>query len=132
VSELLVYQTSDPRFADKAIDAMEAAGIPCFQTGHGWVDPGLTRQGLGEGICIYIRDEKDAPRASQTLIGLGAATETPIRLPSQRISGSVHGIDHRTGKLCGYALGIERTSQTPTGRGERVRMRRRLNVSQWR
>jgi hypothetical protein len=85
VPELLVYQTSDPRFADKAIDTMEAAGIPCFQTGHGWVDLQLTRQYLGEGICIYIRDEKDAPRANAILIELGAVVEQPVKLPSQRV-----------------------------------------------
>lgn len=84
MSELLVYQTSDPGFANKAIDAMEAVDIPCFQTGHGWVDLRLAR-GLGEGICIYIRDEGDAPRANQILIDLGAVVEQPVKLPSQRV-----------------------------------------------
>jgi hypothetical protein len=84
VPELLVYQTSDPRFADKATDAMQAAGIPCFQSGHGWVDLQLTRLNLGEGICIYIRDGGDAPQANAILIELGAVVEQAVRLPSQR------------------------------------------------
>lgn len=111
MSELLVYQTSDPGFADKAIDAMEAAGIPCFQTGHGWVDLQLTRQYLGEGICIYIRDERDAPRANQILIDLVRCCGKAGQIPTATRPGACHSFDHCSGHLCGYALGIEPNSQ---------------------
>ena len=85
MSELLVYQTSDPRFADNAIEAMVAADIPCFQTGRGYIDirPGV-RQDLGGGICIYIRNSQDSERANKILVELGAAVDTPIKLPSKR------------------------------------------------
>jgi hypothetical protein len=86
MSELLVYQTSDPRFADRAIEAMTEANIPCFQTGRGWVD--ISRAvlpDLGGGICIYIRDAVDAARANAILIELGAVIETPPKLPSRRV-----------------------------------------------
>ena len=86
MSEVLVYQTSDPRFADLAIEAMTQAGIPCFKTGQGYVEmiPAAVRD-LGNGICIYIRDPSDTQRANSILVGLGAAIETPPRRPSQRV-----------------------------------------------
>jgi hypothetical protein len=86
MSELLVYQTSDPRFADRAIEAMSQANIPCFQTGRGWVDfnPAVHRD-LGAGICIYIRDAADAPRANEILINLGAVVETAPKVPSRLV-----------------------------------------------
>jgi hypothetical protein len=86
MSDLLVYQTSNPRFADKAIEAMLAADIPCFQTGRGWIDirPGV-RQDPGGGICIYIRYSQDSRRANAILIELGAAVDAPIRAPPKRV-----------------------------------------------
>jgi hypothetical protein len=86
MSDVLVYQTSDPRFADRAIQAMTQANISCFQTGRGWIDLNtVVRQDLGGGICIYIRDAADAPRANEILIELGAVVETAPKLPSPRV-----------------------------------------------
>jgi hypothetical protein len=85
VPDILVYQTSDPRFADQAIEALTRADISCFQTGRGFVDirPGI-RQDLGNGICIYIRDKAKYREANEILISLGAVVEAPLRLPSGR------------------------------------------------
>ena|SRR5215831_9184696 len=86
MSEVLVYQTSDPRFADSAVEAMAHAGIPAFRTGSGYADlrPGI-RQDLEAGVCIFIRHEEDYSRANEILRELGAAPDEPIRLPSRRV-----------------------------------------------
>jgi hypothetical protein len=84
--DVLVYQTSDPRFADRAVEAMTQAGISSFRTGSGYADlrPGI-RQDLEAGVCIYIRREEDYARANQILRDLGAALDEPVKLPSRRV-----------------------------------------------
>jgi hypothetical protein len=86
MSDLLLYQTSDPRFADRVVEALTAAGIPCSQAGRGYVEmnPAIYRD-LGNGIGIFIADRADYPRANQILIELGAAIETPPQVPSRRL-----------------------------------------------
>lgn len=86
MSEVLVYQTSDPRFADAAIEAMTQAHIACFKTGQGYIDmnPAVVRD-LGNNICIYIRDPSDIVRANSILVSLGAALQASPKLPSQRV-----------------------------------------------
>jgi hypothetical protein len=81
---ILVYQTSDPDFANKAIEAMSADGIECFKDGEGYRDLTSRRRDLGNSICIYIRQERDYRRANQILINLGAVVEKPIQLPSRK------------------------------------------------
>jgi hypothetical protein len=86
VTDRLVYQTSDPQFAEKAVEAMADAGISCYRTGRGYADlrPGM-RQDLGAGICIFIRRDEDYRRANEILVELGAAPDEPLRLPSPRM-----------------------------------------------
>jgi hypothetical protein len=84
--DILVYQTSDPRFADKAVEAMTRAGVSAFRTGSGYADlrPGI-RQDLSSGVCIYIERQEDYARANEILRDLGAAPDEPINLPSRRV-----------------------------------------------
>ena len=84
--DILVYQTSDPRFADRAVEAMSQAGISSFRTGSGYADlrPGI-RQDLAWGVCIYIRRQEDYAPANEILRELGGAPDEPPKLPSQRV-----------------------------------------------
>jgi len=86
VTDVLLYQTSDPRFADRAVEAMTQAGISCFRTGSGYADlrPGI-RQDLASSVCIYIKRNEDYSRANEILRELGAAPDEPIKLPSRRV-----------------------------------------------
>lgn len=84
--DVLVYQTSDPRFADRAVETMTQAGIACYRTGSGYADlrPGI-RQDLEAGVCIFIRREEDYSRANDILSEIGAAPDEPVKLPSRRV-----------------------------------------------
>ena len=77
----LVYETTDTRFADRAIDALREADVPCYRVGTGLGDgsPVTQLQALGESrICIYLERESDYPKASDILVRLGAAKEEPL------------------------------------------------------
>lgn len=79
----LVYETTDPDFADRAIEAMRDADIPCYRTGRGYSNqvqyPG---RGFSEDrICIYIERDADYAQANEILITLGAVTDDPERFP---------------------------------------------------
>ena len=81
---LLLYQTSDPAFANRALEVLQEAEIPCYRTGEGyWSIP--TRRDSGAGICIYIEREADYRAANEIIVKLGAAVDAPIRLPSRRV-----------------------------------------------
>lgn len=79
MSDVLLYQTSDPRFADRAFEALQQANISCYRTGTGYANlhPGLNLD-LVSGVCIYIRNAQDYPRANELLVELGAAVEEPV------------------------------------------------------
>lgn len=83
MADVLVYETSDPDFADRAVETMTAAGISCYRTARGYADlrPGTY---LGTEVCIFIRRDEDYSRANGILRDLGAATDEPLRLPSRR------------------------------------------------
>ena len=86
MADVLLYQTSDPQFADRAVEALEEAGIPSYRTGSGYADLARApRSSLGLGVCVFLRREEDYRRANEILIKLGAATEGPPRLPSGRM-----------------------------------------------
>ena len=86
MADLLLYQTSDPQFADRAVEALEVAGIPSYRTGSGYVELArASRSSLGLGVCIFLRREEDYRRANEILIKLGAAIEGPPKLPSRRM-----------------------------------------------
>jgi hypothetical protein len=75
----LVYETTDTDFADRALEAMRAAHIACYRTGHGYrTGPGYPGRGSGEDqVCIYIERDPDFSEANRILISLGAAEERP-------------------------------------------------------
>jgi len=81
VTDLLLYQTSDPAFASRAIDALREADIACYSTGQ---DFPRTRD-LAANICIYIERPADWQVANDIMVKLGAAVDTPIKLPSKRV-----------------------------------------------
>jgi len=76
----LIYETTDTEFADRAIEALRAADVPCYRTGHGYT---AEAQHMGRGfsedqVCLYIERDTDWARANEILIGLGAVTERPL------------------------------------------------------
>jgi len=86
MSDLRIYQTSDPDFADRAIRGLRDAGIACYQLDQGaptlnasigrWTD---------DQISIYIEREADGRVASDILLKLGASAKQPVRLPNRRM-----------------------------------------------
>ena len=84
VADVLVYKTYDPDFADRAVETMTTAGVPCYRTARGYADlrPGTY---LGTEVCIFIRREEDYSRANEILRDLGAAADEPVKLPSRRV-----------------------------------------------
>jgi hypothetical protein len=83
---LLVYETTDTDFANRAIDALREADIPCYRVGttFGDASPVTQLQALGESqVCIYIERDSDFRQANDILLRLGAAVEEP--LPAGRI-----------------------------------------------
>jgi hypothetical protein len=76
----LLYETTDPDFADRAITAMRESNIPCYRVGHGYTDPGVHPYGLPteSQICIYIERDADYAEANRILIGLGAIVDAPL------------------------------------------------------
>jgi hypothetical protein len=74
-----VYETTDTDFANRAIEAMRDADIPCYRVGHGYSN---SAQYVGRGfsenqVCIYIERDTDYAQANEILVKLGAVTESP-------------------------------------------------------
>ena len=83
MAEALLYQTSDIKFADRAIEALHHAGVPCYRLGQGLpANPLIFSRDFSLGISIYIRHEEDYARANAVIIKLGAVVEPNIALPS--------------------------------------------------
>jgi hypothetical protein len=84
---LPIYETTDPDFADRAIDALTRAGITAYRTGHGYSgNSAYPGKGFTEDqVCIYIDNESDFRPANDVLIKLGAVVDTPPKLPSRRV-----------------------------------------------
>lgn len=80
--DILIYQTSDPEFAERAVQVLSDAGISCYRRGRG---TSVLRATIGRWadsqIFIYLHDEADSRRANQILIGIGAAVSRPVTLP---------------------------------------------------
>lgn len=80
----LVYETTDPDFADRAIRAMREADIPCYRVGRGytWSATGIIGRAATENqICLYIERDTDYARANEILVKLGAVTDGPSLPP---------------------------------------------------
>jgi len=74
----LIYETTDPDFADGAVRALQGADIPCYRVGHGYTSAAadIGRAATENEICIYIERDTDYAEANRILISLGAALET--------------------------------------------------------
>jgi hypothetical protein len=81
--EILLYQPSDEGFAERAMTALAAAGIACHRVGQG-VRTLDTIKGLwtDQQVNIYVDREEDYKRANELIVKLGAAVDTPPKLPS--------------------------------------------------
>ena len=79
----LIYETTDTDFANRAIEALEEAAIPCYRIGSGYSDSaGYTPRGASERqVCIYIERNSDYAQSNQILMKLGAVVDRPLRLP---------------------------------------------------
>ena len=81
--ELLIYQTSDPKFADRVVEALHRASISGHRSGGGVQELNATiGRWTDDQVCIYILQESDARRANEILIGLGGAVDKALKLPS--------------------------------------------------
>jgi len=82
MNDLLVYQTSDPDFADRAVSALSEAGVPCYRTGIGARHLNATTGNwTDKQIFIYIERQEDLERANEILIGIGAVVDEPPGFP---------------------------------------------------
>ena len=91
--DLLVYQTSDPAFADRAIEAMREVDIPCYRTGRGAANLNASiGRWTDDVVSIFIQREEDVRRANDILVKLGAAAEEPLRLPNRWVVALLAGL----------------------------------------
>jgi hypothetical protein len=91
--EILIYQTSDPRFADRVIEAFDREGISSRRSGSGAEALNATiGRWTDDQVSIYIQRESDAYRANEILIELGGAISKPLKLPSPWIVALVTAI----------------------------------------
>ena len=90
----LVYETTDTDFADRAVEALREADIPCHRIGRGYSNrsahPG---KGFTEDqVCIYIERDSDYAQANQILLGIGAVADEPVRLPPNWVLALAAGL----------------------------------------
>ena len=73
----LVHETTDVDFADRALQALRDAEIPCHRTGRGYHSQSLyPGKGSSEDqVCIYIERDTDYAEANRILTGVGAVIE---------------------------------------------------------
>jgi len=79
----LVYETTAPDFADRALKAMRKHDILCYRVGQGYSNRAWQFATPGSALSenqIYIYVERDADYAapSRILIELGAVVDKPI------------------------------------------------------
>jgi hypothetical protein len=79
---ILLYETDDDDFVDRALHELTTAGIRCHRWGPATVGDGSFRGRIGGTASIYIEEETDYRAANQILVRLGAAQDKPIGLPS--------------------------------------------------
>ena len=75
MADVLLYQTGDEDFADRAVDALRGAGIDCLRAGS--ATGNLPYGKAIETISIFIRRARDYEEASRILITLGAVRDEP-------------------------------------------------------
>ena len=83
---LLVYETEDDGFVDRALQELISAGIPCHRSGPAAVGDGSYRGRTGARAIIYIERDSDYRAANKILIKLGPAQEKRVRLHASRMA----------------------------------------------
>jgi hypothetical protein len=83
---VLVYETEDGDFVERALRELISAGIPCHRWGPATVGDGSYRGRTGAIAGIYIERDSDYRAANEILIKLGAAQEKSLRLPTSRMA----------------------------------------------
>ena len=84
--DVLLYQTFDPDFAERAVEALTKAGIASRHSGTAFAALYSGQMGdLGREVCVFIEHESDYCHANEILIKLGAAIDTPTKLPSRAV-----------------------------------------------
>jgi hypothetical protein len=79
---ILLYETDDDAFVDRALHELTTAGIHCHRWGPATVGDGSFRGRIGGNASIYIEREADYRAANEILARLGAAQDNPIGLPT--------------------------------------------------
>lgn len=83
MSSILIYETSDPEFANRAVKALVGAGIPSHRVGEGAEKLNASlRNWTDQRIFIFIDRREDYRRANEILIAMGAVANKPMRLPT--------------------------------------------------
>jgi hypothetical protein len=83
---VLVYETEDDEFVDRALEELSSAGIRCYRFGPATVGDGSFRGRTGAMASIYIERASDYLAANEILIKLGAVQDKPLRLPSSQMA----------------------------------------------
>lgn len=80
MSDFLLYQTSDPNFADEIVEALRASGIEAYRVGEG-VERihAVHRRSYADLVSIFVKSESDLARANDIAVKLGAIVEPPRR-----------------------------------------------------
>jgi hypothetical protein len=78
---VLIYQTTNGAFADRAIEELLKAGIPCYRWGPATSGDGSYRARTGAIASIYIERDADFRAANEILIKLGAVQDKPSKIP---------------------------------------------------
>jgi hypothetical protein len=78
---LLIYQTDDGEFADRAIAVLGGVGIRAFREGYGQDETTGSGSKAAANINIFLEKPSDYVRANEVLVNLGAAVDKPLNLP---------------------------------------------------
>jgi len=79
---LLLYETDDGDFVERALHELTTAGIACHRWGPATMGDGSSRGRIGGTASIYIERDADFRAANEILLKLGAAPDTAISLPT--------------------------------------------------
>jgi hypothetical protein len=79
---ILLYETDDDDFVERALRELTTAGIHCHRWGPATVGDGSFRGRVGGTASIYIEKETDYRAANEILVRLGASQDKPMGLPT--------------------------------------------------
>jgi len=83
---MLLYESTDDGFAERALAALRAAEIPCYETTTSTLGNNYALAASGDTKhLLFLERPDDYERANAILIQLGAAIDTGPRLPSRPV-----------------------------------------------